>query len=447
MIAGIAPAARAMDFSGVLPAASDQPQINALLIDPNGQVVSVTEDDGFGDIENVYCIQAYLDTGTSGILLSQETQEGLNVGLDSYQGEPIQFYDVDIGGLNANSVTTPYTVAVAPFDTDNAQDLLNPPPPTNDFTPVTGPVRMEATQTPADDLIGPIDIMGMAVLQNQVAVMDLRPPNSTDPDQFGYTSSYIYHPGTPFASQTLDTAPGIPPMQYHIKVSYANFSQFTLNTPDGAPSPVFESNPMVGPNPLNPTDDTTPPVSVSYNGHTATGSFLLDTGSASSFISSAIAAKLGVEYGPGVDANDNPYLINATTGKAIPDFVEEIEGAGGSIVDAAGFYLDSLSLSTVEGEPLTYLSAPVLVEDLTLDDGDTSLTLDGDLGMNFFEPTIDPDTFAESAGPYDWMTFDQANGLIGLQLAGDPIQVPEPITLAPILLGGAMLLRRRARRN
>ena len=44
-------------------------------------------------------------------------------------------------------------------------------------------------------------------------------------------------------------------------------------------------------------------------------------------------------------------------------------------------------------------------------------------------------------GAYDWITFDQPNGILGLQLTG--AAVPEPASLA--LIGGVagLLLRRR----
>src|SRR5437764_15315672 len=61
-----------------------------------------------------------------------------------------------------------------------------------------------------------------------------------------------------------------------------------------ANAPTLDHNPFIGPNPVSPTGDTTPPVKISYGGHTTTGSFLLETGAAASIISGAKAAGLGV---------------------------------------------------------------------------------------------------------------------------------------------------------
>jgi len=415
LLAGLAYPALALDIQGVLPGAADQPQTNAELIDSNSNVLS---DQG------VSAIQAFLDTGTSGVILSLETQQGLGANLDSYNGTPTTFQDIAVGGLIGFNVSTPYTIALAPFSINTDPSAGGNEPDPSAFVPVTGPVRMETNPTPAPDSdfsVGPIDIMGMSALQNKVAVFDIRPINAfVNGGDFGETATYVYSAGTPYKPATLDTDPGIAPMQYHIKVSYANFKPYTLINPSAAPGPAFNNNPIVGPNPLNPNGDTTPPISISYNGHASTGSFLFDTGAAASFISTAEAAKLGVVYG--MDGGGNPVLINSTTHAQIPNqFSIPITGAGGATVDSLGFYLDSLTVPTVEGEPINFLQAPVLVQDITVSNATSTVTLDGDLGMNFFEPSVDPSTLNLAPSEFDWMTFDQANGLIGVNLANNSI--------------------------
>ena len=131
----------------------------------------------------------------------------------------------------------------------------------------------------------------------------------------------------------------------------------------------------------------------------------------------------------------------------------------------AGFYLDSLMLHSMEAsslldsdpENLNFLHAPVLVADITLKDPSitdplipNTLTLDGILGMNFLVGSLDIDlsTFninGYQPGQFDWITFDEPNGILGLDI---PSAVPEPsaIVLAGIGLAAlAVGIRRRGR--
>jgi hypothetical protein len=154
---------------------------------------------------------------------------------------------------------------------------------------------------------------------------------------------------------------------------------------------------------------------------TATGSFLFDTGSAASFISTALAGKVGVSYQAGTYNSDNPVLVDSSGNPLHNQFVLPISGADGSAINVAGFFLDSLSLQTTSHQQIEFEGAPVLVADISVTDPNTNqtLTLDGDFGMNFLVAStfIDPNgNFgAASGGPFTWETFDQANGLLGLQ--------------------------------
>ncbi len=432
--------AGAVDIQGVLPAAADYPQTHALLIDPTtGAVVT-----GSGAYSGVYDIQGYLDTGTSGILLSQETQQGLGVGLDSYIGTPTTFNDYTVGGIDTYWVSPPYSVSTAPFSADNDAYLGNPPPATSAYTNTVGPLQMEINQQAANAAIGPIDILGMPVMMNKVTVLDIRPDNSTT--NLGETKTYIYNPGTPYNPGTLDTNPGIVPTQYYVRLTYTSFSSFTRVSPSGAPGPQQDPNPVIGPNPVDGTSASTPPVTISFTGRTATGSFLFDTGAQASFISTAEAAALDVTYASGTNASGDPYLITADTQQTIPhQFVISLVGANGQSQEAAGFYLDSLALQTTEGATIRFLEAPVFVEDVTLQNPTTgqTLTLDGDLGMNFFEPSMDVNGANAVTSPFDWLTIDEPGGMLGLTLAAP---TPEPTTLGLLALGAATLLLTRRRR-
>ena len=419
-----------MDIEGVLPAAIDQPQTH-MIVRQNPTDSPMIGQDVQGN--SSYDIQAYLDTGTSTVLLSNEVWQSFALNADSYDGTEIQYNDIGIGGTSAYNVSTPYYFSVAPFSSDNDVEYGGTAPDVSDYTTNLPPLRAELNPVPADDPSDQINIAGMPVMQGKVAVLDLRPVNELDEEH-----TYLCAPGTPLNPSTLDTDPGIPQTQYHVKLSYASFDQFTTVSPAGAPRPATAANPFIGPNPLrqlqsNPPPDNTPPIAISYEGHTSTGSFLLDTGADVSFLSTAEAAKMHVEYATDskgnqlLDSNGDPYLISTDNGTEVSsDFAVPVQGTGGQ-VDAAGFYLDSLTIPTIEGEPLNFVDAPVVVLDISMQDPTTgkTLTLDGDLGMNFLVASLDLNSFDINAGAFDWGTFDQPNGLLGLTLTGD-----EPVEIA-----------------
>jgi hypothetical protein len=435
-VCAIAQAARAVDIQGVLPAALDMPQTH-LIVRQNPGDNPIMGQDILDD--SSYDIQSFLDTGTSTIDLSNEVWQSFGLNADSFNGVPIQYNDIGIGGSTAFNVSTPYYVSVAPFSSDNDVEFGGSTPDISTYTTNLGPQRFELNPVPADDPSDQLNIAGMPVMMGRVAVLDLRPVNDLDEEH-----TYLYNPGTPLNSSTEDTDPGIPQTQYHVKLSFASFDQFTSVTPVGAPTPTTAVNPFIGPNPLrqlqsNPPPDNTPPISISFNGHTSTGSFLLDTGADVSFLSTAEAGKMHVEYATDshgnqlLDSDGDPYLVSTDDGTTmIPNqFVIPVEGTGGE-VDATGFYLDSLTIPTVEGEPLNFVDAPIVVLDITVQDPNTgkTLTLDGDLGMNFLTATIDLNSFDITGGAFDWATFDQPNGLLGLTLTGDePIEIITGSTL------------------
>lgn len=437
--------ASAVDIQGVLPVAADQPQIMALLENPTtGAVVY-----GSGQYAGAYAIQAYLDTGTSSILLSQETANALGLGLATNNGQNVTISDVALGGVDSYYVSNPYNVLTAPFSVNTDTTIGNPPPPVNAFGNPVGSVGMEVSQQAANPLIGPIDIMGMPVMQGNVTDFYLTPANNvTNLNNLQETQTWIYPAGTPYNPAALTTNPGIVPTQYQVQMSFASFSQFTTVTPSTASGPIQVANPFIGPNPVTGADANIPPVSIAFTEatptgtvtNTATGSFLFDTGAQASFISQAEATKLGIAVL--TDANGNPYLVDSATGQTLANqFTLPLTGAGGASIEAAGFYLNSLTLQTVQGVKITFDGAPVLVENFTLTDPSTgqTLTLDGDLGMNFFEPSMTANLSQLNATAFTWMTFDQPNGMLGLSLA-----VPESSTMVLFAtVAAAMVLSRR----
>lgn len=395
------------------------PQIHAILKDPSTGAVLQGNGayGGYGSYSSslsgsgpYYDIQGYLDTGTSGILLSQGAQQGLGVKLATYNGTPVTYADTGLGGAASYNVSTPYDLATAQVSSGN----YGAQPPTSEYTNDIGSVQMETSTS------GGYNILGMPVMQGKVTVF--HPGNFNDLTNPIPTTSYIYNPGTPYNPSSLNTDPGIVPTPYKVQLSFASFSSSSLIQPTGAPGPVEDANPFIGPNPLDPQGSTAgiPPVQLALSEPTAggavtrtsTGSFLFDTGAQVSFISTAEAANLGISET--VNSNGTTTLIYTDTGKAVPNqFSPPIAGAGGSSASPAGFYLDSLTLQTTTGQAIKFVNAPVAVLNITVTNPTTGqpLTLAGDLGMNFFESGGLTNNFNNG---FQWFTLDQPNGLLGI---------------------------------
>src|SRR5262249_29217036 len=147
----------------------DQPQIHALFrTTPDGDPLQADA----GGV-TTFDVSAFLDTGTSGMLLSQETAQGLGINQSQFNGQDVVFGDVGVGGVDSFFVSDPVYTALAPFtptaDVDNINTYQSV------YNQTYGPVRTEIAQEPADEILGPLDILGMPLIQNKVMVMDPRP--------------------------------------------------------------------------------------------------------------------------------------------------------------------------------------------------------------------------------------------------------------------------------
>ncbi|MGD9721840.1 MAG: PEP-CTERM sorting domain-containing protein [Pirellulales bacterium] len=447
-------AALAIDFEGVQAAAFDQPRVN-VLVQPGTGGDPYSFD--FLGIET-FNILAFLDTGSSGTIISSFAADALEI-----PRQPgVTFSDVAIGGTTEFDVTPPVLLRIAP---STSLEIDDPNTFETVYDQAYGPMRMQIgpTNVPQDPNAEPLDIVGMPVMMGKTVVMDPKPLN----DLSDLMHTFIYNPGTPFNSELADTDPGIPSTSHHVQLSYGDFDRFTQTTPDGASPPQTNHNPFIGPNPLlqleeNPPVDNTPPVRVGFGGLQASGSFLLDTGAAASFISTDFAAKLNVRYGPETPLGDPQLetfdpLHPEDAGTIIAgQFLLPIQGIGGA-VSVAGFFLDELLLQTLEGssdpndpDNIRYVGAPVLVADVTLFDPlneDVALTLDGIFGMNFLVASASLDLEHATVSPYNWITYDEGTGILGLDIAF----VPEPGSLALAALGTVLVAgygwrRRRATR-
>jgi hypothetical protein len=198
-------------------------------------------------------------------------------------------------------------------------------------------------------------------------------------------------------------------------------------------------------------DDITITRDTSSSQKSCQGSWLFDTGAASSIISTQQAATLGVTYssqeGEGF-GSDDPTLVDAQ-GNALPDqFTLSLQGVGGT-VSVAGFYLDSLTIPAANGKSLTFTHAPVLVDNISITDPNTgdTYTLDGVFGMNYLFASAYVNGQANLAtlqtrpGAFDFVTYDEKTNT--LMLTYNQAVVPEPATLATMAAGSVILLTRR----
>ncbi|MCC6124949.1 MAG: autotransporter-associated beta strand repeat-containing protein [Pirellulales bacterium] len=418
--------ARAVDVTGILPAAMDQPMINFYIsTTANGAPLSNPDGDPNWGLP-FFNVTAYFDTGASGILLSYETAAYLSVPKSYSGGQLVIYEDVGVGGSEQFNVSQPLYIALAGIPSD---DLDNPLTYQSVYTQKFGPVRLQIAKTAAD--LFPVDVVGIPAMAGKVIVMDPKPLD--DIWSFDGIHTYVYNPGTPYRPATPDTDPGIPVTNHHIRLSYASFDSFTQVIPSTAAGPTLAQNPFIGPNPVSalyggPPDDT-PGVTISLGGLKTTGSFLFDTGAAASMISTALAAALHVRYVGGTQASGTLEMFDPARpgwSASIPNqFTLELGGIGGT-VSATGFYLDSMLLRALEGNPLVdsdpnhivFRNVPVLVNDITVQNPVTlqTLTLDGIFGMNNLVASFDTTTFDMATGNFNWIVFDQPNGILGLDL-------------------------------
>ncbi len=471
----------------------DQPRIN-IAFAPFGDPTNPFFGPGIGlegeDIDTIQ-INAFWDTGASGIVISSGTAELLGMSLYQFGGQDVVFNDVGAGGLVPFNVSEQIVMRLAPspgwFNNEQPYfDWFSSP---NNFMTAyeaAGPV-------PTRIQIGPIggesdlNVVGMPTMIGRKVVWDPRPTDNAwtlfddDPDNDNFDSfvkSYSYDAshalGTiPAGSSDPMLNPGIPTADVSISLSYADFSKYTSTSPAGAEAPTHSHNPFLGPNPLSgpqPGDGAAP---ILRRGNLSMeGSWLLDSGASVSFISQVKATDLNVVYSSDPNhglGSDDPILVDSVTGQEIPNqFQLPIQGISGDVLLLAGFYADSLTVPTDQGNPndpndpnhLHYvagewsLGAPVLVLDITLqnpDDPEDTYTIDGIFGMNYLMASVDADltTFPPllenfNFAPFDAIVFDEPAGKLYLSFndgLGWPI--PEPAGAGLLLAASALFLRRR----
>jgi hypothetical protein len=380
------------DIDGVQPAAIDQPRVNVVVRrSASGAVLS-----GTGDAFNV---EAFLDTGASSIDLSAHTAELLGIKREKMGDVEARFQDVGVGGGSAFAISEPVYLSIAPMtptvNTDE-KDMIG-----GTYQLTAGPYRTEigpiggGLDFLTELATGDMDIVGMPVIAGKIVVMDNRDANAmTDKIR-----TYLYDAAGVKQGQ-------VPKTSQHVKLNFRSFARYTKISPANATGPDIGANPMLG-------------IQVGHGGKTAAGSWLLDTGAAVSMISHARAAELGITYSAGTEETGHPRLTGPGTAR---QFVMTVGGIGGS-KKSAGFFLDKLSVPTMEGGAILFDHAPVLVSDITVKDSENrSFTLDGVFGMNFLvasamvdESNLLPDIDHLTPGAFRYVVVTERGGWLGVE--------------------------------
>ena len=163
-----------LEIDGTFEAAVSLPKIYFLFQrEPNGLPLEVD-----GSFEINY---AFLDTGASGLLISRETAEIMDINT----APGAQFVDTGVAGDEFFDVSEELYIGVAGFSVENPEDPS--------IYKVSGPWRLQVNQTYSDELLGPIDLLGIPLMAGKTVVLDTGVTNSLLED----TKADILEPNDP----------------------------------------------------------------------------------------------------------------------------------------------------------------------------------------------------------------------------------------------------------
>ena len=454
----VADRAEALDIAGVLPTSIGLPEVNVVLR-PSAGAAPYAGVDSFGD--PLTSLRLIYDTGASGVILFEGPAQALGIPLavfgDENEEEEVVFTDVGVGGSTTFKVSDPTHMSLGNF----VQDPPDPYTGDGDYPRETPDLRLQLGPPGSAALFisdfSQLGIAGVPAMAGRVSVIA---PKLAEVSFFELTPadtihSYVYDPAVP-----PESGPGIPAVDRHVELFLKSFDRFTQTEPVGATGPTLTENPFIGPDPLAalegqvPLPTTPPGITVTLGGSQTTGSFLLDTGSQITSISSAMALALGVRYwapgDPGYDPTAAPMLVMDADGSLIADQFSVTLGGIGGTTTIAGFNADSLLVRTLEGDPLVdgdpnhlnFVTAPVFVQDIELMDPVTmdSFIFDGILGTNYLFASGDLSALAGfevpfRPGPFEWLVLDldASPPTLGLSFAASTSAVPLSPAFPPVL--------------
>ena len=457
--------ALATDISGILPTSIGLPEVN-IVLRPTAGAAAYSGVDSFGfPLTNLRLIY---DTGASGVILFEGPAQALSIPVAQFMAQDVVFTDVGVGGSTTFEVSDAVQMSLGNFVKDPPDPYLSD----TDYPRETSALRLQLGPPGSAALFisdfTQLGIAGMPAMLGRVSVINPKLAEVSFSELMAVDTihTYVYDPGV-----SPESGPGIPAVDRHVELTLKGFDRFTLTTPVGAAGPVLSSNPFIGPDPLAalegvlPLPTTPPGITVALAGNQATGTFLVDTGSQISSISSAMALTLGVRYwapgDPGYDAGVDPMLVHDIDGSLVADqFTVAISGIAGA-TSIAGFYADSMLIRTLQGNPLDdgdsnhlrFATAPVFVHDIELMDPETleTFVFDGILGTNYLFGSGDLSALSGfdvpfRPGPFEWLVldFESPTPTLGLAFAA---AVPVPsgyyVVAAGLLgLAGVRLSRR-----
>jgi hypothetical protein len=460
--------AQALDVDGVLPTSIGLPEANVVLR-PSAVAGPYSGLDSFGF--PLTSLRLIYDTGASGVIVFEGPAQALALPIAQFLGNDVVFTDVGVGGSTTFDVSDALHMSLGNF----AQDPPNPYTADDDYPRQSADLRLQLGPPGSAALFisdfTQLGVAGMPAMAGRVSVINpkLAEVSISELTPANTIHTYVYDPAVP-----PESGPGILTPDLHVELFMKSFDRFTQTAPAGATGPTLSANPFIGPDPLaalegvSPLPTTPPGITVSLGASQVTGTFLLDTGSQISSVSSAMALTLGVRYwapgDPGYDPGTPATLVNDADGSLIANqFTVSISGIAGTTT-IAGFDLDTLLVRTMEGDPLVdddpnhlrFVSAPVFVHDIELMDPVTldTFTFDGILGTNYLFGSGDLSALSGfdvpfRPGPFEWLVldFDSSTPTLGLIV---PKAVPLPLMLHLVIAGliglvGVFQLRSRKR--
>ncbi|MEY4489358.1 MAG: hypothetical protein RIQ79_1866 [Verrucomicrobiota bacterium] len=348
--------------------ASDYPRLYAVLTDPlAGGAIKTWFNPDSSAVEPVF-LKAFVDTGASGIAISQLHASGLydvaSLGFTPAADYIGAYTETGVAGTEAGDVSRSFGVSVLSGPVDLMDYSV-----TSDYVPYgsfnlwvrrnVGAGEVFDLGSIFGDLGGdlgglglvftdPINLVGMPVIRQRRLLLDATPIMDPLNAESGL-GTYLLAPGEAEPSTQLT-------------VSLVLHDFLGTTPPAGEIFPSNYANPLVS------------GVSLTHTGGTVTGNWLLDTGAGSSFASFATAKACGLI--PANYATLADFMVTYT-GRAV-----DIGGVGGAlrvpILEVA-----RLSVPTREGATLVWDHVDLLIADIA--------GLEGVFGLNLLLPSSTPD--------------------------------------------------------